>query len=111
LGDLFDELIIGPQVADLQKANHLIAVKYFAPAQPNLKGVTTRNGDYAINELAARMNRAHLVGDVITQWHRLAQRRRTIVFAVDVGHSVHIRNEFVKAGVRAEHLDGTTRSD
>jgi DNA repair protein RadD len=111
LGDLFDDLIIGPQVADLQKATHLTPVKYFAPAQPNLKGVTTRNGDYAVNELAARMNRAHLVGDVITQWHRLAERRRTIVFAVDVGHSVHIRDEFVKAGVRAEHLDGTTDKD
>jgi DNA repair protein RadD len=57
------------------------------------------------------MNRAHLVGDVIVQWHRLAERRRTIVFAVDVGHSVSIRDEFVKAGVRCEHLDGSTNKD
>jgi superfamily II DNA or RNA helicase len=111
LGDLFDELIIGPQVAELQKTGHLTPVKYFAPASPNLRGITTRNGDYAVNELAERMNRAHLVGDVVTQWHRLAERRRTIVFAVDVGHSVHIRDEFVKAGVRCEHLDGTTDKD
>jgi superfamily II DNA or RNA helicase len=98
-------------VAELQKAGHLTPVKYFAPASPNLKGITTRNGDYAVNELAERMNRAHLVGDVVTQWHRLAERRRTIVFAVDVGHSVHIRDEFVKAGVKCEHLDGTTDKD
>jgi superfamily II DNA or RNA helicase len=111
LGDLFAELIIGPHVADLQKAGHLTSVKYFAPATPALKGVTTRNGDYAVNELADRMNRAHLVGDVVTQWHRLAERRRTIVFAVDVGHSVHIRDEFVAAGVKCEHLDGTTDKD
>jgi superfamily II DNA or RNA helicase len=108
LGDLFDVLIIGPQVAELQAARHLVQVKYFAPAKPDLKGVRTQQGDYVVSDLAERMNRAHLVGDIVTQWHRLAERRRTIVFAVDVGHSVHIRDEFVKAGVRCEHLDGST---
>jgi hypothetical protein len=104
LGDLFNQLI-------MQAAGHLTKVKYFAPAQPDLKGVETRQGDYAVNQLADRMNRADLVGDVVTQWHRLAERRRTIAFAVDVGHSVSIHDEFVKAGVRAEHLDGSTDKD
>jgi hypothetical protein len=31
-----------------------------------------------------------------------------VVFAVNVSHSVHIRDEFLKSGVRAEHLDGST---
>jgi DNA repair protein RadD len=108
LGDLFDELIVGPQVAELQGSGHLVGVKYFAPAKIDLRGVRTQQGDYAVGELAERMNRAHLIGDIVTQWHRLAERRRTIVFAVDIGHSVHIRDEFVKAGVRCEHLDGGT---
>jgi superfamily II DNA or RNA helicase len=108
LGDLFDELIVGPQVAELQKDRHLVPVKYFAPTKVDLKGVRVQQGDYAIGELAERMNRAHLIGDIVTQWHRLAERRRTIAFAVDVAHSVSIRDEFLKAGVRAEHLDGAT---
>ena len=33
---------------------------------------------------------------------------KTIVFAVNVGHCRHIAAEFVKAGVKAEHLDGNT---
>jgi DNA repair protein RadD len=108
LGDLFDDLIIGPQVAELQRSGHLVGVKYFAPAKIDLRGVRTQQGDYAVGKLASRMNRADLVGDIVTQWHRLAERRRTIVFAVDIGHSVHIRDEFVNAGVRCEHLDGGT---
>jgi DNA repair protein RadD len=113
LGDLFNGLIIGPQVAELQKTEpaYLVGVKYFAPAKIDLQGVRTQQGDYAVGELAARMNRAHLVGDIVTQWHRLGEGRRTIVFAVDVGHSVHIRDEFVKAGVKCEHLDGGTDKD
>jgi superfamily II DNA or RNA helicase len=39
---------------------------------------------------------------------RHAQRRRTIAFAVDVGHSVDLTNELIKSGVRAEHVDGNT---
>jgi DNA repair protein RadD len=49
LGGLFDELIVGPQVAELQSAGHLTPVKYFAPAKPDLRGVTVRNGDYAVH--------------------------------------------------------------
>jgi DNA repair protein RadD len=30
------------------------------------------------------------------------------VFCVDVAHSVHVKDEFLKSGVRAEHVDGTT---
>ena len=34
-------------------------------------------------ELEARVDRPELVGDIVTHWHRLAERRRTIVFASD----------------------------
>ena len=54
------------------------------------------------------MNRDDLVGDIVTHWHKHAQRRKTLVFAVDVAHSVHVKNEFEKSGVRAEHVDGST---
>src|SRR5262245_41185831 len=36
---------------------------------------------------------------------------RTVVFATSVSHSVHLKEEFVRAGVRAEHLDGSTPKD
>jgi superfamily II DNA or RNA helicase len=111
LGNLFDELIVGPQVAELQKAGHLTKVKYFAPAKPNLKGIRTQQGDYAVNELAERMNRAHLIGDIVTQWHRLGERRRSIVFAVDVGHSVHIRQSWRAMRALGRHdRQGRTQS-
>src|SRR6185437_16453710 len=35
-------------------------------------------------------------------------RRKTVAFAVNVRHSLHLRDEFVKSGVRADHLDGST---
>jgi superfamily II DNA or RNA helicase len=55
-----------------------------------------------------RMDQDGLVGDIVTHWHRYGERRRTVCFAVNVAHSMHIRNEFVRSGVRAEHIDGST---
>ena len=54
------------------------------------------------------MDRPKLVGDIVTHWHKYGERRKTVAFAVNVAHSVHLRDEFVKSGVRAEHIDGGT---
>ena len=108
LGNYFSKIIEGPQVAELIKLEHLVPTIYYAPTEPDLKGVQTRQGDYVINQLAARMNRDDLVGDIITNWHKNAQRRKTLVFCVDVAHSIRVRDEFIKSGVRAEHVDGKT---
>jgi DNA repair protein RadD len=65
-------------------------------------------GDYAPGQLAARMDQPKLVGDVVTQWFKLAERRKTIVFACGVGHSVHLCDEFGRAGVVAENIHAGT---
>jgi len=87
LGGIFTVLAEAPQVAPLIQQGHLVKSRVYAPIDPNLKGITVRNGDYAENELADRMDRAKLVGDVVTHWHKYAERRRTVAFACSVGHS------------------------
>jgi DNA repair protein RadD len=86
----------------------LVKTLLYAPVIPDLRGVQTRQGDYVEAQLAARMDRDTLVGDIVTHWHKFGKRRRTVCFAVNVGHSQHIANEFNRAGVPAEHLDGNT---
>lgn len=111
LGNYFTKIVEGPQIPELIKLKHLVPTVYFAPADPDLKGVETRQGDYAISQLSDRMNRDDLVGDIVSNWLKYAERRKTLVFCVDVAHSVHIRDEFLKSGIRAEHLDGSTPKD
>ena len=86
----------------------MVPAKIYAPAWPDLKGVRVERGDYVETQLAERMNTAKLVGDIVSHWHRLGQGRQTVVFAVNVSHSVHVRDEFRRSGVLAEHIDGTT---
>jgi len=96
------------QVADLVDQKYLVPTKVYAPCVPDLSGVRVNRGDYVEGQLAERMDREDLVGDIVTHWHKYGQRRKTVCFATGVSHSIHITNEFIKAGVKAEHLDGAT---
>jgi superfamily II DNA or RNA helicase len=108
LGNVFDELIEGPSVEELIKQGYLVGTKAYAPSRPNLKGVETRKGDYVESQLDQRMNTDKLVGDIVSHWLRLGAHRKTVCFATSVAHSIHLRDEFVKVGVPAEHIDGST---
>jgi superfamily II DNA or RNA helicase len=108
LGGIFDIIVECPQVAELIEQKWLVKTRVYAPCDPDLKGVETRHGDYVESQLAGRMDHDNLVGDIVTHWHKHGERRRTVVFAVNVAHSRHICEEFVRSGVKAEHIDGTT---
>ena len=111
LGGIFKTMIQCPQVPDLIEQGYLVKARVYAPVDPDLHGVKTQAGDYVESQLAERMDRDKLVGDIVTHWHKYGERRKTVAFACSVGHSVHIRDQFLKAGVRAEHLDGSTPKD
>lgn len=111
LGNLFEVMVECTQVPDLIAAGYLVPTKVYAPANPDLGGVMVRGGDYVESQLAQRMDNHKLVGDVVSHWIRLGERRSTVVFATGVAHAKHLRDEFRRAGVLAEHLDGTTPSE
>jgi len=108
LGNVFQEMIEAPQIPELIGLGFLVGTKVYAPCIPDLRGVRTTAGDYNVGQLAERMDRAPLIGDIISHWLRLGESRKTVAFATSVEHSVHIRDEFIRAGVRAEHIDGGT---
>ena len=84
LGSIFENMVECPQVPELIKLGFLVGTKVFAPYTPNLRGIGTRGGDYVAAELARKMDRGELVGDIVTHWHRLAEGRKTVVFATSV---------------------------
>src|SRR5262244_3266255 len=111
LGGIFKTTIECPQVLDLIEQGYLVRARVYAPVDPDLRGVRAQAGDYLESQLAERMDRDKLVGDIITHWFKYGEGRKTVAFACSVGHSVHIRDELVRAGVRAENVDGATPLD
>ena len=84
LGGIFETIIECPQVAELITQGFLVKTRVYAPVDPDLTGVRTQAGDYVETQLADRMDRPKLVGDICTHWHKYGERRKTVAFAVSV---------------------------
>ncbi len=108
MGRLFSSMVECPSLGELTEMGHLVPTRVFAPARPDLTGVHTTAGDYKKDELARAVDKPKLVGDVVSHWMKYARERLTVVFAVSIAHSRHLRDEFLQARIAAEHLDGET---
>lgn len=106
LGHVYDDMVLCPSVGELTESGYLVPARYFAPTIPDLTGVKIVRGDYDAKQLEAAMDKREPVGDVIENWGRICPDRPTIVFASGVKHSIHLCEEFQRAGVRAVHVDG-----
>lgn len=80
-------------------------VIYIGPS-PKFAGISVKKGDFDSNELREVMNGIH--GDVVKTWQKFGQGRATLAFAVDVAHSIALVDNFLDAGIKAEHVDGMT---
>ena len=107
LRDGYDALILGPSTKSLIDAGDLVRAKVFsAPAvtAAELAAVSKKNGDYAVGELGELMSRPKLVGNVVQNWLRIANGKKTILFACDIAHGAALAQEFRQAGIAAELL-------
>lgn len=112
LGEIYDDLVLGPSVQELTDMGFLVPLRYFGPSEPDLSAIkVNKDGDYQEKGLATVMDSPQLVGDIVENWVKLAATRRTVVFCVNRAHSRHVCEHYVRIGVAAEHLDGDTETE
>jgi len=111
LADAYDDLLLVASPRQLIDEGHLVEPRVFTvptEALPDLSAVRVKRGDYDQKALAEAVDSKTLVGNLVEHWLRHAEGVRTVAFAVSVAHSEHIAEQFRRAGVAAEHLDGAT---
>lgn len=107
LGLMFDDMVIGPSVAELTAQGFLSPADVYAPSRPDLSAVRSRAGDYANNELEGAMDKPSITGSAVTHYTKLAAGKRAVVFCVSVKHAKDVATEFRAAGYNAHHVDGS----
>ena len=109
LSEAFDQLVLGPSVADLVFWGFLSPARIYAPPViADLSGILRRAGDYANDQAAAAMDRPTVTGDAIAHYQRLAAGQQAIAFCCNVAHAVSVCDAFKTAGIRAALLLGNT---
>ena len=108
LSDLFEVMVCGPTVRELTDDGFLSPYAAYAPPIGiELKGVRTRAGDYARDQLASAVDKPTITGDAVRHYLKLAPGKQAIAFCVGIDHSTHVAEQFRTVGIRAEHVDGS----
>jgi DNA repair protein RadD len=87
LGDLFTDLVVAAQPAELIRAKALVPVQVYAPD-------AHQGGDLARGPAEA--------------WERFGRGRRTVVFAADRDEARRAVDDLARAGARPAYVDGKT---
>jgi len=111
LGEMFDDMVVGPSVAELIALGRLSPFEVYAPSSPDLSGVHRRAGDYVKSGLEQVMDKPKITGNAVEYYKKLAYGKRGVAFCVSVKHAMDVAEEFRNAGFRASHVEGRMKDD
>lgn len=108
LGKVFQQLITSVSTKWLIDNHYLAPYHLYSAPLADPKGLHTRNGDYAPEEVAELMEKGAIFGDTVKNWKHYADGKKTIVYCASIKSSKGTAAAFQAAGIPAEHLDGQT---
>jgi len=111
LGEMFDQIIPTCSTADLIGDGMLSPIKYFAPSKPELSGIRTRAGDYALEQLQKAVDKASITGDAVQHYRKMCGGRPAVAFCVSISHAEHVADQFKAAGYRAVSVSGKSTKE
>ncbi|MDE7137346.1 MAG: DEAD/DEAH box helicase, partial [Ruminococcus sp.] len=108
LGDVYDTLIEGVSAKWLIENNFLSPYTYYAPTVADLNGIKIQRGEFETKSVENVLFNRTVFGNVMSHYHKLADRKQAICYCVSVKHSSAMAEEFQNNGISAVHIDGTT---
>lgn len=108
LGEVFDEMVLGPSTRELIDLGALAEYRLFAPSQQlDLSGVKSRMGDFVRGEVAAKVDKPAIIGSAVGEYRAKLNGAPAVAFCVSIEHAEHVAEQFRAQGFRAAKLDGT----
>ena len=109
LGNVADIIIETATTQWLIDNNFLAQFEYYAPKTlVDVAKMKISRGDYEQNDIIDQIDKPKIYGDIITNYQKYANGKKTIAFCSSIEHSVKTAKAFNAIGIPAEHLDGKT---
>lgn len=99
LGKLFTNLINATTMRELTEIGVLVPMRVMSCTKVNMKGAATSGGEWT--DRAAQERGMEIIGDVVHEWIKHGENRKTIVFGSTIAHCEGMAREFNNAGVMA----------
>jgi DNA repair protein RadD len=99
LGKIFSNLINATTMFDLTQNGVLVPMRIFSCHKPDMTGAATAGGEWT--DKAAEERGMEIIGDVVKDWVKYGDNRKTIVFGATIKHCEELARQFIDAGVMA----------
>jgi superfamily II DNA or RNA helicase len=107
LSENYQALIEGPDVQELINLGYLVRDRYYG-APVDMRGVgRDSKGEYNTSEMFDRYNQSSLYAGVVENWKRICPGTLTLVFCVNIEHTIRTAEAFREAGIQAQYLVST----
>ena len=99
LGKIFTNLINATTMHELTQNGVLVPMRIFSCHKPDMTGAATAGGEWT--DKAAEERGMDIIGDVVDDWQRYGENRKTIVFGSTIKHCEELAKQFINAGIMA----------
>ncbi|MBK8799428.1 MAG: DEAD/DEAH box helicase family protein [Anaerolineales bacterium] len=106
LGKLFTNLVNATTMHELTQSGVLVPMIPYTCRPADMRGAATAGGEWT--DSAAEERGMEIVGDVVAEWIKLGQNRKTIVFGSTIKHCEEICKQFSAVGVMAAMFTSET---
>ena len=97
LGDIFESIVSEITANELIKRNFLASYDYYAPQiDLDLDKVKIKSGDYEKDSLTKEMSKITIYGDIIKNYKKIADGKKTIIYCHSIEYSKTIEELFTK---------------
>ncbi len=97
LGKLYTNLINAATMHELTEQGILVPMRILECVAPDMKGAATSGGEWT--DQAASSAELKIVGDVVAEWLKHGENRKTIAFGPDIAYCMELVARFTAAGV------------
>lgn len=106
LGRLFSNLVNAATMSDLTESGVLVPMRVFTCTRANMVGAATSGGEWT--DSAAAERGMEIIGDVVSEWTKFGEHRKTICFGSTIAHCEEICRQFNDSGVMAAVFSANT---
>ena len=106
LGLIFSNLINATTMFDLTQSGVLVPMRVFSCHRPDMTGAATAGGEWT--DKAAEERGLQIIGDVVADWIKYGENRKTIVFGSTIKHCEELCGQFTNSGIMAAVFTSNT---
>lgn len=99
LGLLYSNLVNAATMHELTESGVLVPMRILTCVKPDMTGAKTSGGEWTAK--AAGQREAEIIGDVIGEWLKHGENRKTIAFGADIAYCQALVKRFKEAGIGA----------